>query len=506
MTKRYYDSVNGSIDNNGTDPSTPKRIYASAGTAAGDEFYFKRGTEQVYDDMVTARSGSSEAVKSYFGVYGESDIPYVSFKVAATKTIIMNAAFSKWTVFEDIKFDMDNVVVHPLYCASQSVGGQTSNNVLRRCRFTGSAANGLTIAREDSSTASGPASYVIEDCDFYDNSAHGLIIIAGSNIAVRRCRFWGNGFNVSTGGHGFSARAAHTSAPSGWTQHSGNIWKRTFVAPQTDAFYVRSTPSAPYHLVRNDATPTNLALNEYGVSGSVLYINIGRDPNAQGVTYAYALCSNVTVEDCEAWGNVSDPVVAGSEGHGFVFDDWGDTSAFEGNESHDNEGYGFVINKGGSNRIRSNVAYNNGGPGALVNAADGAVITNNSFFNNNRSALHARNGEVVFSYGSRNGVVSNNMLKGAARYGVDTDPADSGHTGTKNNVNGFVSVDRMGILTSTVTVDPLLDDEFRPRAPQLIRAGANLGGRDFYGRQFYQAPNIGAVEDVTDTPRYALTE
>jgi hypothetical protein len=55
-----------------------------------------------------------------------------------------------------------------------------------------------------------------------------------------------------------------------------------------------------------------------------------------------------------------------------------------------------------------------------------------------------------------------------------------------------------------ISVDPQLDADYRPQAAALKRAGANLGGMDYYGKAFYAAPNIGAVDDLTTTPRYAL--
>ena len=93
MAAYYYDSVNGNDANPGTE-AQPKQIYTSVGTVAGDKFYFKRGTTQNFPSMVTARSGSSNSARSYFGVYGESDIPYVTFRVASG-AIIMNGAGSK---------------------------------------------------------------------------------------------------------------------------------------------------------------------------------------------------------------------------------------------------------------------------------------------------------------------------------------------------------------------------------------------------------------------------
>ena len=55
-----------------------------------------------------------------------------------------------------------------------------------------------------------------------------------------------------------------------------------------------------------------------------------------------------------------------------------------------------------------------------------------------------------------------------------------------------------------IMAEPESDSRYRPYAAAYKRTGANLGGKDFYGNQFYSAPNIGAVEDETATPRYAF--
>ena len=54
------------------------------------------------------------------------------------------------------------------------------------------------------------------------------------------------------------------------------------------------------------------------------------------------------------------------------------------------------------------------------------------------------------------------------------------------------------------SINPQLDSAYRPQNPRLKRAGIYLGGKDYNGKQFYNPPNIGAVDDMTSTPRYLL--
>jgi hypothetical protein len=73
-----------------------------------------------------------------------------------------------------------------------------------------------------------------------------------------------------------------------------------------------------------------------------------------------------------------------------------------------------------------------------------------------------------------------------------------------NNVFFGFKSGTQALNASSLNVNPDLDPNYRPRSSKVKRAGAYLGGKDYYGKQFYNTPNIGAVEDVTDTPRYTL--
>lgn len=74
---------------------------------------------------------------------------------------------------------------------------------------------------------------------------------------------------------------------------------------------------------------------------------------------------------------------------------------------------------------------------------------------------------------------------------------------TNNVFYGFATGTQALHSTST-NVNPNLDGDFRPQALQAKRKGTYLGGKDYYGKHFYNPPNIGAVDDVTSTPRFIL--
>lgn len=139
------------------------------------------------------------------------------------------------------------------------------------------------------------------------------------------------------------------------------------------------------------------------------------------------------------------------------------------------------------------VAFGNKGPGQSSN------IYNNTFVNCFQSGVY-----LVGGANNTTNIVRNNIFTTSNK----TLPAvkvDSAWTGESNNCfYGFGAPFKHTLAASTITADPQLNNSYRPLADAIKRKGVYLGGKDFYGKQFYNTPNIGAVEDVTNTPRYTL--
>lgn len=513
MTIWHFDSVGGLDANDGLTPDTAKQTYNPGISLAGDTFLFKRGTTQVV--TVTnqwVQNGTSATARSRYGAYGEAAVPYSIWTYAAASgNMILNCAKTHWTDFEDMYFDMrSSNCRNSLYIAAQTTFPAYSIGV-RRCFFRGSntptvgGGNGLNIAQEITATAY-PNDITIEDCEFFENEAHGLFLLGSRNIAVRRCLFHHNGQNAPTGGHGFSSRYNYTTASSGWTLTSGTIWQRTLAAVELDVYYVHTTVTAYPKLRRTSGTQTAPGVGEFGVSAGVVYMNANSasNPSTQGVVYAWGRCSGLIIEDCEAYENYWDTSAPFHEGHGFAFDDWADDSKFLRNKSYNNQGCGFSINRGDRNEIIGNVAYGNWQGAVVMNPQDNLKIIHNTFYGNNAGS-GASTGEI-HSWGySRNAIITNNILTSTAAYGVTSETTDTGFTGTKNAISGATTAaEKTPFLTGTIATAPALDADYRPTAAALIRTGSYLGHKDFNGKQFYNPPNIGAVDDVTLYPRYAL--
>jgi parallel beta-helix repeat protein len=512
MTTWYFDSVNGLDANAGTSEGAAKASYdafrvAGLGTNS-DTYLFKRGTTQVITTAnIGFRSGLSTTNRTIVGAYGTASVPYATFKPVASGTpasdFIINCSGLSNIDISDLYFDGLNQVSYSMYILASGATANSGHRI-RRCYFTNMKYGGSGLVIGATATSTGATTdYVIEDCHFFDNRTHGLLINGAWGVTVRRCKFYGNGFNAAAGGHGLSCKARRTDASSGWTNTSGTIWQKTLAAYETDVYYVKTSVSGYQRLAKNVSTPTTPTLGEFGVSGGVLYINMNSasNPSSQSVVYAWGRCYNILVEDCESYENVWDQTAPDHEGHGFALDDFTDSSILRRNKSYNNEGAGFTINRGDNNTIENNIAYNNQLAAVAGSACWNSTIRHNTFYANN-TGTGAHNGEIAFFTYAQNGVITNNILRGSRTYGIDVDTTCAGFSGSNNCVYGYGSVDRSGAYTGTVTVDPLLDSEHRATAATVKRGGTYLGGRDFFGKYHTNPPSIGAVSDHP-TPGWA---
>jgi hypothetical protein len=140
----------------------------------------------------------------------------------------------------------------------------------------------------------------------------------------------------------------------------------------------------------------------------------------------------------------------------------------------------------------SGLAFGNKGPGQSSN------VFNNTFRNCAWSGVY-----VVWGAALGN-LVRNNIFTAARASApgvLNTDPGKwTGESG--NCFNGFGYLVNHTLHAKSNTADPQLDRNNRPWSAAIVRKGVYLGGIDFYGKRFYNPPNIGGVDDVTATPRY----
>jgi hypothetical protein len=127
-------------------------------------------------------------------------------------------------------------------------------------------------------------------------------------------------------------------------------------------------------------------------------------------------------------------------------------------------------------------------------------IFNNTFIDCHLAAIHGN----PTTFPADSNYCRNNIFT-AKSATAKTIRFDSG-TWNRESSNVFYGfgTGTQAIHASSLATNPDLDTDYRPKASQVKRSGVYLGGKDYYGKQFYDTPNIGAVEDVTNTPRYTF--
>jgi hypothetical protein len=198
------------------------------------------------------------------------------------------------------------------------------------------------------------------------------------------------------------------------------------------------------------------------------------------------------------------------DGCGILFDYGADGCIAFGNEFHRITGTGIAdyTSGAGIGIIRSATNIH-----AFGNIIDGCVMgiwyanqisgTNSNTHNNHllNCSLAGINGNAT-TFGTDSHLFRNNHLSTHK----DTVPPVRYLSGAwmgegKNRFVGFNAAGTQAIHATSDTIDPVLDADYRPTLAAAKRTGTYLGGKDFNGKPFYNPPNIGAVDDVTTTPR-----
>ena len=469
MADYYLHPIAGNNANSGSQLS-PKQYYDSALRtlmAAGDRLFFHRGYDNPIVQSAAAqylapRAGTA-ALPVYYGAWGTGQTRQATvYKANAYDNMIFNAGGTqgRYTVWEDILFDGRGEVANSIYMGTQGAN-QCSDITLRRCAATHMTGSGFSMSTESSATGASPTNIVLEDCEAYANAVHG-IFLQGYNNRILRPVCYGNGLTGPTGGHGVSLGATKTDlAASGWTiVGAGPIYSRTVTAGHTDAVFAMRVDGYSTRLTQyTGATPnTSTPANQFAISGTTLYVNLnGANPNSYTSTYAWKRTYGNLVLHGRMFANRWNRAVIYHEGHGLAADDWADSNFFIGNRVYENEGLGLSNNRGASNCWYGNVVNDNWLPGIAVNPADGVRIVNNTFSGNNSGeGASAYTAPVYFNASCANAVISNNVIDCLSRdtYGINVDPADSGHGGANNLIFGAATPTRSGTFTGTDLRDP----------------------------------------------------
>ena len=467
MADYYLHSVLGNNANAGTQ-AAPKQYFDSALRTlmvAGDRLFFHRGydnpiVQSAAGQYLAPRAGTA-ALPVYYGAWGVGRLPKaVVYKANAYDSMIFNAGGTqgRYTVWEDILFDGRGEVANSIYMATQGAN-QCSDITLRRCDATRMTGSGFSLVTEASATGASPTGILLESCRAYGNAVHG-IFLQGYNNRIWLPECFGNGATGPTGGHGVSLGATKTDlAASGWTLVGGAIYSRTVTAGHANAVFAMRVDGYSTVLTQyTGATPnTSTPANQFAIAGTTLYINLnGANPNSYTSTYAWKRTYGNVVYGGRMYANQWNRAATYHEGHGLAADDWADSNFFIGNRVYENEGLGLSNNRGASNCWYGNVVEDNWLPGISVNPADGVRVVNNTFRRNNSGeGASAYTAPVYFNAGCSNAVISNNLIECLSRdtYGINVDPADTGHGGATNLIYGTGTATRSGTFTGTQQFD-----------------------------------------------------
>lgn len=481
MADIYYDGELGSNSTGNGSQGNPYQFPINAHGAVGDTYWLRRGKTHMLNyiygwspKMATSPAGAKTKVKAW----GEAQIPHAiidnSFATGPTVNISGSPSGRANLDFEDMWVKGTYHNSYPLYVHCYTA--ELEDITLRRCKITGRpgfAKDGLNIASD------APELYVnrrmlIEDCEFYDNGTHGSLVTSAVGVTFRRCKASGNGH--SDGGHGFSSFKTRTNVTSGWTVHSGSVYKRTMSeitqagTDISDAIVMIGSLTGTYarltKVVGNDAAQAAPTAGQFGyVKGAgtgVLYVNLnGTDPTTQTLNVAYGTLTGLRYEYCDAWKNIAVAGYTYHEGHGIALDDFTGQSQIIGCRSWANDGQGISVNRGDDNIVSGCLIYDNFWPALSFNRGRNNRAVNNTTWNNNLRTAHNgfTNGNVAdliaASMSTGCSFTNNIVIQNNRAYGIQFDASSTGGSATSNYLEGTTARVTGVTETSPTTTDPV---------------------------------------------------
>jgi len=478
MADRFIDPsalTNGS----GTSEADPRNTWVGLTFVAGNRYLQKRGT------TFTTASGSGGRIiptvtgtlanPIYIGAYGDTSLPPPKIVSNADTCFVLSGR--SYITIEDF----DIMGGWAVGGGSSAASGDMNNNTIRRVRVFNSNSYGISFQTGLNGTS--VTGLLIEDCYVNGAANHGIILIGDfSSAKIKNNKIKNVAQTVA--GHGISIIPHRVTTTQTWANTAGNVYSttvaaQTYASPVADIYGVRYTNGSV--TLARAAVASSPNLNEYGYSGTTLYINIGGVPSGTTVlayTNISAIVSDNTIE------NVYD--FDGNEGHGIQFDDLSSNCIAKRNKILNCAGLGLQINMGRSNTLTSNFVYNCLKGGAFI-GTNGAVL--NSAYNNTFYGLNNTQGL---------GLGSNSTGKNNIIYGYTT--AISGTSGSTENYNSlynYTTARTGGLATgaNSIITNPLLNNFTIRSTSPCYRTGSFISSYvDLSRNAFNNPPSIGAYE------------
>lgn len=310
---------------------------------------------------------------------------------------------------------------------------------------------------------------------------------------------------LSAGAHGISGHPTRSTAASGWASAGGGVYTRTF-ATFHPLLMVKYTVQPYVWLTENTGTPTTPGTNEFGYSGTTIYVNLGgTDPSTQNMIWsADDNYGNIVrynrVTGARAFG--------GAEGIGISPDDVTRSMSIIGNYINDTGGQGIKCNKCDSMVAESNIISNGvieaglGNSEGIITSGKNALILNNTVYN------YSYGIDTDYSTTPHTATVQNNLLLSLRNCTVTGFTFGSGYSALNNAVYNSPAACNGWTQTNGVTADPKLTGGVSPTSPvgftpnpgsSLIRAGicyytTGCLPLDYLRHRVRVPPDIGAVQ------------
>lgn len=258
--------------------------------------------------------------------------------------------------------------------------------------------------------------------------------------------------------------------------------------------------SGSYGLMsQNTSTPTTPGLGEWGLSGTVLYINVDSETIDVHVFYGIATSRYYY----NYFGGCLD--AAGGDGDNLYFDNGSEDCVAQYNIITNSDGSGISLGRTTNPIVSSNLIYNNGideGQNfragiTLQRQTTGAIIYNNTIVG------HV-NGIALYQYAGGTVSIKNNIIMSNSSYGIWQQRADSYTITESNNLfydNTTANRYQVSEGSNPVYADPLFvdgaNDNYRLQSTSpAINAGVFVEGYilDYLLRPRTVIPDIGAYE------------
>jgi hypothetical protein len=490
-------------------------VWGASGVNAGDTLYLCGAHAYTASIAVGAHGGSSNTTRATIRGDYSGDAGSINFTVAGW----MNCSRA-WTTIKALAITSTASGQYCIYI------GAAAGIVIDGCSLVG----GYAAVGLDSSIAY--TSMTVSNCLISGQENMGIAQgIGTASIVSSGIKITGNTVH-DTGLYGIYLAIESTNAA--WDTSS---FKDYLVANNT--VYNTPGPSIYLRTCNNDkTTPPPIYSSGLVVSGNTVHdcgTVAGDNGNHGGLLlsgFVAPLIANNTVRDCYVTGggiqtaknkqpriifNRVTGIRSGTDtasfqngfpidGNGIFFDDLTIDGLAYGNYIADlistgdpNSGCGLAFwTATGSKYIGNIVKDCNRGTFFGRSEETGNHVLNNTFINCNAAVW-----KVGTSALTGNITVKNNIMHNCGiGFFIGANPST---TADYNNIYGspnpYVGISQGA---NDLSVHPMLDTLYRPQAAALMRSGANLGGKDYYGRPFYQAPNFGAVEDLTASPRYTM--